>query len=370
MKRPIIVICIIAAISLIVFYGIQNRIPVVEVALAEKGPALDAVSGNVEVLPLLETTVKSDRNGIVESVIQMPADAVLPIKVGDTLAQLNTELVDSEIALAKLQLEAAQARLEAPTEFDLQRSRLEEELESLTSLKSSGRVSETEVTRTQAEIDRLIVLGRTEVTRREQEVALRKNYLDQRELWKRQHTIVAPTAGTLNAVFVFPGDIVNPGSKIAKLHTKELLIRISVREEDFLGISSGNPVRLRFLGFGENEFIGKVSGLSPTANADSRQRDVFVSLNDTPKGLVSGMTGQAVIIKAERLETITVPRRALVGNYIYVVNKSKVELREVQTGFVGLDVAEIVSGIEVGEQVIVDRPHIYRDSETVRPILN
>ena len=80
------------------------------------------------------------------------------------------------------------------------------------------------------------------------------------------------------------------------------------------------------------------------------------------------MTGQAVVIKAERANAITVPRRALMGNYVAVVVADRVELRKVESGFVGLEVAEILSGVAVGEAVIVDRPHIYRDGESVQPV--
>ena len=366
MKRLSLFIIFIAVIVAVVVVSIRSQIPQVEVAYAAEGSALDAVSGNVEVLPVLETTVKSERNGFVKSVITLPADEVLSVEMGDTLAQLDTELVDSEIALSRLKLDAATARLKAPTEYGVQKERLAEELERLSGLLAAGRVSEAEVVRARAELERLEVLDTGERVRREQQVALLKNQLEQRELWKRQHTVVAPTKGKLNAVYVFPGDIVNLGSQVAKIHTHELLVKASVREEDFMGIAMGNPVRVRFLAFSDQEFSGEVSGLSPTANIDSRQRDVFVNVCNPPKGLVSGMTGQAVVVKAEREGTITVPRRALMGNYLCVVQAGKVELRKVRTGFVGLDVAEILDGVSIGEAVIVDRPHVYRDGETVK----
>ena len=368
MNRILSILLVLIVVVAAGIFGVQSRIPSVTVAEAREGTALDAVSGNVEVLPVLETTVKSERNGIVKSVITLPADSVLSVEVGDELAQLNTDLVDSEIALAQLQLDNAKARLEAPNEYDLQKSRRAEELESLNKLQSTGRVSESEIERVKAEIERLTLLGLAEKTRREQEIALRENELKQRELWKRQHTILAPTPGTLNAIYIFPGDILNPGSQVAKIHSHELLIRVSVREEDFLGITHGNQVSIRFLAFGSREFDGTVSGLSPTANADSRQRDVFVKLENPPEGLVSGMTGQAIIVKDERTQTLTIPRRALVGQYVYAVDGDTVELRKVETGYVSLDRAEILSGLELGEAVIVDRPHIYRDGEKVKVI--
>ncbi|MGB0371119.1 MAG: efflux RND transporter periplasmic adaptor subunit [Opitutales bacterium] len=366
MKRLFLII-IPVLIAVLIVVGIRTRIPSVEVASVVKGPALDAVSGNVEILPVLETVVKAERGGVIQSVVTLPTDSVVSVTVGETLASLDPEQIESEIALARLQVEAAEARLEAPTEYDLQRTRLEEELDSLTNLRTAGSVSENEVARTRSEIERLTVLGQAELDRRKQEVVLLKNQLEKRALWKRQHTIVASTPGKLNEVYVFPGDIVYTGSQIAKIHSHELLIKVAVREEDFIGISIDNGVRVRFLAHGNQEFSGKVSGLSPTADADSRQRDVFVTLDNPPEGLVSGMTGQAVIIKAEHQDVLTIPRRALVGNYVYRVNGNQVQVQEVKTGFVGLEVAEIVSGLSEGDRVIIDRPHLYREGEKVTP---
>ncbi|MEM7673281.1 MAG: efflux RND transporter periplasmic adaptor subunit [Verrucomicrobiota bacterium] len=355
-------------IGVVVFFGIRSRVPQVEVAQVQKGPALDAVSGNVEILPVLETFVKAERGGIIESVITLPTDSVVAVSVGATLATLDTEQIESEIELAQLQLEAAEARLTTPTEFDLQKTRLEEEFASLKNLKSTGSVAENEMARTRSEIERLTVLANAEQARREQEVVLLKNQLAKRKLWDRQHTIVASTPGRLNEVYVFPGDIVYTGSQIAKIHSHELLIQVSVREEDFIGITIGNMVQVRFLAHGNREFSGTVSGLSPIADADSRQRDVFVTLENPPEGLVAGMTGQAVVVKAERADTLTIPRRALVGEYVYVVESDRVNLRKVETGFVGLHVAEILEGLDLGESIIVDRPHLYRDGEHVRQV--
>jgi multidrug efflux pump subunit AcrA (membrane-fusion protein) len=64
---------------------------------------------------------------------------------------------------------------------------------------------------------------------------------------------------------------------------------------------------------------------------------------------------------------VLIPRRALVGEHVYVLDGSRVVLRKVQKGFEGMQDVEIVSGLKEGEQVVVEQQDRYRDGDRVRP---
>jgi hypothetical protein len=85
-----------------------------------------------------------------------------------------------------------------------------------------------------------------------------------------------------------------------------------------------------------------------------------------PKELIPGKTGEVTITVDEREAKAIVPRRALLGKTLYVVNNGRVERRAVELGFVWLDGAEVKSGVDDGEQVIVDDLDSFRDNEAVR----
>jgi hypothetical protein len=86
-----------------------------------------------------------------------------------------------------------------------------------------------------------------------------------------------------------------------------------------------------------------------------------------PKELIPGKTGEVTIIVDQRQAKAIVPRRALLGKTLYVVKDGRVERRTVELGFTWLDGAEVKSGVEEGEQVIVDDLDTFRDREAVRP---
>ena len=329
------------------------------------GDAVNAIAGNLEVKSVLETVVKSERYGVVRRVAALPIDQAVSIEVGEMIAELDTIELDSQIELLNLQLASARDREKSPSEFELQVDRLNREQSELAALGEAGRVSSAQIENIEAEVERLTLLASQEKQRRTQEVVLLESQLAQRQFEKQQMTIVAPSAGTLNATYVFQGDIVNPGSSVARIFSHQNFIEVSVREEDFAGLAIGNLVEGRFQAYPGETFTGSVTGLSPLANAVNRQRSVFVELDLNDRDLVPGMTGQAVLIKDVRSSVTVVPRRAWIGGHVYVVDQGKVEIREVETGFVGMEQVEILSGVEAGEWVIVDRPHRFRDGESI-----
>ena len=79
-----------------------------------------------------------------------------------------------------------------------------------------------------------------------------------------------------------------------------------------------------------------------------------------------GLTGEVTIVIGERDAAAIVPRRALRGNEIFVVNNGRVELRKVQLGYVALNQVEVLGGLKAGELVIVEELERYQGGQRVR----
>ena len=79
------------------------------------------------------------------------------------------------------------------------------------------------------------------------------------------------------------------------------------------------------------------------------------------------MTFRFAISIAERANAVVIPRRALVGDYVYVVEAGQVALRKVEKGYDSLNFVEILKGVEAGEAVVVEKQDKYRSGERVRP---
>jgi multidrug efflux pump subunit AcrA (membrane-fusion protein) len=85
--------------------------------------------------------------------------------------------------------------------------------------------------------------------------------------------------------------------------------------------------------------------------------------------LVPGINGEVIIIVGRRPARTVVPRRAvfeLDGKCVFVVHNGVVEARKVGVGYVWARGAEILSGLEPGETVIVDELENFRPGDKVR----
>ena len=82
-----------------------------------------------------------------------------------------------------------------------------------------------------------------------------------------------------------------------------------------------------------------------------------------------GLTGEVNVIVGSREAQALVPRRALFGNNIYVVEGGRVRLRKVEVGYVSLNIAEITSGLAAGDLVIVEELDKYRDGDRVSTVV-
>jgi RND family efflux transporter MFP subunit len=192
--------------------------------------------------------------------------------------------------------------------------------------------------------------------------------LDQRKLEKM--TIRSPLDGTVSAVFARPGDLIAAEAPVATLIATNKVVEGKVSEEDFAGVATGEQARVTFLPYGDRVFPGKVVKILPTADPDTQRHLVHIDVSvDPAHPLVPGINGEVIIIVGRREARVVVPRRAvfeLDGKCVFVVKDGTVLARKVSVGYLWARGAEILSGLEPGETVIVDELENFRPGEKVR----
>ena len=82
------------------------------------------------------------------------------------------------------------------------------------------------------------------------------------------------------------------------------------------------------------------------------------------KGRAVNAVPGTLVIRAAYEEPL-VPRRAVFGNGIYVVEDGRVKRRKVELGYVSLNIVEVTKGLKAGEVVIVDDIDKYREGDRV-----
>ncbi|OIO60746.1 MAG: hypothetical protein COZ46_01865 [Verrucomicrobia bacterium CG_4_10_14_3_um_filter_43_23] len=365
MKKSSIIIVTLLLVLGIAYYAFNSATPTAKVAAAKMGSAVNAVPGNVKVLAAMEAVVKTQTAGDIQELLAPKNTGSIEVKSNDIVAKLDTSELDREIEHLQLRYEAALKRQEIGSPYEAEKRSLEQDMPRVETLFKHGQLPEAEFNKRKQDLERVTRVYENDDLNRTLEVELLKNELNRRLSQREKMIVRSPIDGLLTENYFLPGAHVYGGESLAKVISKDNMIEVSINEEDFPGISIGQTVSINFLGHGNKLVSGKVTSLLATANADTKRRSVFVQLNSA-EDLAPGMTGQASITKATHDNVVIVPRSALTGNFVYVINKGKVELRKIVPGFIGFDKVEIKEGLKSGEVVIVEDIFNFRNGQRVK----
>jgi len=141
------------------------------------------------------------------------------------------------------------------------------------------------------------------------------------------------------------------------------MLEVFLDETDLASVHKGDRAEITFDAFPDSTFSGEVVQLDPElVRAGNSQAVRVLVLMDSQQGnldyLPLGLNAGVDIISGEATNAVLVSLDALhqdaQGGYIvYVVDGETLELRPVQIGLADATTAEIISGVEPGEQVAI-----------------
>ncbi len=162
------------------------------------------------------------------------------------------------------------------------------------------------------------------------------------EVYERQELIALPTADTFIA-------------------------EIKVHETNLKKIFVGLPVRIRVDALPGQIFMGKVSKIAPLPDAQSIFMNPDLKLYNTTVAieggggvLKSGMNCEAEVVIEQYEKAMHIPVQCVVRKggtpIVYVKKGDKVEPREIEIGLDNNRLVRVISGLKVGEMVMVTPP--------------
>ena len=332
--------------------------------LVKTGSIRDSVTGNVRVFPESSFELRSQSQGKAEFVRLQPFGKPVEVEEGEILIRLETKDLKRSLEQAQLAQKTHSERMELGSALALQLKIEQQELESIRVLAEEKKVSLLELNKKENLIERLQVQLENEKLQWEEN---RKNHefqIADLEAQMQRNYIRSPIDGQLVSSFVTTGDMVFGGSVIGKIISNTRLIEVTLNEEEFAGIREGQKAAVTLYTFGRRIFEAEVSRLSATIDPNTGRRKLYLSI-DSEIELPTGGSGRAEIVKGVRENTLIIPRKALLGNSVLVVQNGLASIREVRIGASNLNEVEILEGLEAEDQVIVDTPHLYADGQKV-----
>lgn len=166
------------------------------------------------------------------------------------------------------------------------------------------------------------------------------------------------------------------GKILALLDTSHVEVAAQMPAADVVRLKVGQAATVTLEGFGDREFAGRITRISPTAQAGSRSIPVYVAISDRHDALRGGLFATGTVTVAEKGHALAVPAIAVrkddQGDYVLAVDNgtllrkpvgavrtwSRGELVEVKGLESGMTVvAAPLPGLKAGQAVKVLEAH-------------
>jgi HlyD family secretion protein len=364
-------------------------LPLVDVAIAQTG-SLGRVQEYVgTTLPLQEVTVRVQVAGQLKS---LAADVGDPVKRGQPLASVDTNLLMAEVDRAQGELASRQADVtraenqSSSAQFRLGEIRVDlqeaqAEAERVQQLEAEGAVSFQEAERVrrflkQAEQASNSAQKQVQVEARALEVAqtrvaTQKTLVAQERERISSTTLVAPITGTVMERGSASGSLLRPGDMIFKLGDfRKVKVLAQVAELALPKIRMGQVVQINLDAFPSEQISGTVSRISPSTDPKARLAPVEVMIANPQGKIGSGLLARIRFTKPS--EKVIVPAEAIrekagtQPTILVVQEPMTIEVRPLKLGARADGQIEVLSGLKPGESFVVRSGQSLKEGDQVR----
>ncbi len=311
------------------------------------------------------------------------------VKAGQKLVEIEREIYKAEVKAAEAALMVAEAKLidmregTRPEEIEKARQSVREaeqnavfekgDFERISQLVDSGALPGEELEKSRV---KLTAAEAKMTTARQHLEMLEKGYtnsaiavqqalvkeasakLDLAKARFRECLINAPFSGTITKVFVRQGDMAAPKTPLLTLtDLSSLVFRSTVPEFHAAEVHNGMKAEVRIDALPGKVLNAEIARVYPELDPRMRTRTIELIVHDDVT-LVPGMFGRARLILESISNAITVPVQSIlvtpIGDQMaFVAENGKVVQRKVQTGIEQGGRIQILSGLKLGETVIV-----------------
>jgi RND family efflux transporter MFP subunit len=141
-------------------------------------------------------------------------------------------------------------------------------------------------------------------------------------------------------------------------------------EEASLGrLRPGLAVSLTVAAFGEKAFKAAVTSIAPVADSTSRTFRIKAIPAAGQDGLRAGMFANIVVTTESRDGVLLIPQEALVqrgqDTIVFVIKSNVAEQRKIEVGLRNDRSVQVRSGLEEGEEVVVQGNRTLRQQDSV-----
>jgi RND family efflux transporter MFP subunit len=311
----------------------------VRIAAVETAPLGLQVHAVGLLAPKDETRLAFKVGGVIESI---RVEEGAPIRRGQVLASLKQAEIDASVEQARQAATKASRDLERAKALYADGVATQEQVEDLTTAYRVARAS----------------LGSAEFN-------------------ARYARIEAPADGVVLRRTAEPNELVQPGQPVLIVGGTDRgwIVKTAIADRDVVQAAEGDAARVTFDAFPGRTFEGRVTNVSSAADVATGTFPIEVRVEPGDARFVAGLVAKIALAPrgAQVAAAPVVPLRALLeadgdrANVFVVDPERRTAARvTIRTGRISGDQVEVLDGLALGQQVVVDGAAFLEDGESVR----
>lgn len=306
-----------------------------DVATAQVVTSAAGITVNGTLEPYMLAEVKSQTSGTIHGIRVNDGS---PVRKGETLGTVRSEGIGSQVTSANANVDAAESNL----------ALAKKQLESMKNLYEAGAIARLELDNAEATVkaaESQVRSAKAQVTAASEQAGNR--------------VVSSPITGRVSKRIVNEGEAVSPGQKLfTVVNTSILELAGQVPAENVDEIQIGQKVALYSDREPQKHIEGTVARINPVADPATRQVTVWIQVNNGDGSLVGGQFVSGRILSGETKSAVTIPMAAVRESggrsFVLVIKDGAFHEKDVKLGHRDerLGTVEVLSGINAGENVL------------------
>jgi multidrug efflux pump subunit AcrA (membrane-fusion protein) len=187
----------------------------------------------------------------------------------------------------------------------------------------------------------------------------------------KDHEVKSPISGIVAKVPMDPGSMVGPGVPVATvIDIENVKVTVNVIEADIGQVRIGQAADVTVPAYPDRTFHGAVSNVLPMVDQLSHTTKVEVTIPNPSHELKPGMSACASLKLGTHQNVVVIPRTAIIEKmderFVYLFKDGTATRSSVTTGYRDDVNAEVLSGVNAGDRIVVSDLEVLKDGTRVQ----
>ncbi len=312
--------------------GGRSQTAAVDVAIATIAPLQSVREYTGTTQPLQEVAIRAQAEGQLQ---KLNVDVGDRVKQGQILAEIDDALLSATTAEAEAELASRRTEISqlqsqvSDARIQVEQARLELQQAQFDANRNDGLAKAGAVSTQQGQQSRTLANTAAQVLRSAQQkvrvqqqaivvangrIGAQQAVLAQQQARRAYAVLKSPLSGVVLTRSTEVGNVVQVGNELLRLGDfSQAKVNVQVSELDLAQVRSGGAAKVRLDAFPNQQFVGKVTRVSPAANPTSRLVPVEMTIPNPTGRIGSGLLAR-VSLTQPTVDRVVIPLSALQDN--------------------------------------------------------